>query len=73
MKIQSLAEVDVREVASQFIESKIGSGEGVGYYIRPDVSYTLGHRGTELILRLTRTGSLVSPMSTLVSSSTASK
>lgn len=38
VRIQALTEVDVREVASRFIESKIGAGEGVGYYIRSDVS-----------------------------------
>lgn len=37
-RIQGLSEVDVKEVASRFIEAKIGAGNGVGFYIRPDVS-----------------------------------
>lgn len=50
ISIQGLSEIDVKTVASRFIGDKIGSGEGVGYYIRPDVSPPSLHGRTELIV-----------------------
>lgn len=39
--LQALKEVDVKEVARKFIQSKIGEVEGEGFYLRDDVSPVL--------------------------------
>lgn len=72
-RTQELRDVDVMEVANAFIQEKIGSGPGVGFYIRPDVSGSSSDTETQLTSRPTLTDLLASPISTLVSLSMVSR